>query len=356
MIVVCTDNRIFFPLRSNIGWFQSPNLKTDITNRVKEAILIYDEILIEDGTFEAKIFDPHVAPSALHMYIPPGFIPSDEREIEHQRDIEPTIATIGMTLAGGSPVTLFHGECNRFKIDYYELFKDMEISDIEFIKLLVLQNDYDLPSDAKDLIERQSKIDKDLFENINPDKALRNLLIDNLNHDIVASIWLTSAVALDPSHNEILEKKCNEIQPRFKKSSNQTTSAIKQLLDIPAPDFSKITMNEIFEMRNDRKWENFRSYVTRTLSAIKDDPEIYIDSDALEKMLHYEFERELLKECEKTMPSKHDLVIDIALGLIGAIPGLSAVTTASGISKSAKNYCDARCMGLAFLMDLKKYK
>lgn len=154
------DNRVFFALRSNIGWFQSPNLKTDIENRVKEAILIYDKILIEDGTFEAKIFAPHIAPSAMHLYIPPGLAPMDRRSIDHQRDIEPTIATIGMTLDGGSPVTLYHGECNRFKIDYYGLFKDLELSDYEFIKFLVLQNNYDLPSDAKDLIEEQSKIDK----------------------------------------------------------------------------------------------------------------------------------------------------------------------------------------------------
>lgn len=128
------------------------------------------------------------------------------------------------------------------------------------------------------------------------------MLIDNLNHDIVASIWLDSAIALDPSHNEILERKCNEVKRRFKLSYNPTTSAIKQLLNIPAPDFSKFTMEKIFETHNDQKWENLRSYVTRTLSAIGDDPQIYHDSDALERMLHYEFERELLKECEKTIP------------------------------------------------------
>ena len=350
-----TDNRVFFPLRSNIGWFQSPNLKTDMTNRVKEAILIYDDIFIEDGTFEAKVFAPHIAPGAPSFYYPPGFIPTDKRAIEYQRDIEPTVATIGITLDGGTPVTLYHGQCNRFKIDYYEIFKDLEIADFEFIKFLVLQNDFDLPCDAKDLIERQSKIDKDLFEDINPDKALRNLLIDNINHDIVASIWLSSAVALDPSHYEILERKCNEIHHGFKLSSNPTTTAIKKLLDIPAPDFSRITMKEILEMRNDKKWENFRRYVTRTVSAMKDDPEIYSNSDALEKMLHYEFERELLRECEKVIPGKHALVIDIALGLIGVIPGLGTVATALGIGKSAMNYYDAQSMGLAFLMKLKKY-
>jgi hypothetical protein len=65
--------------------------------------------------------------------------------------------------------------------------------------------------------------------------------------------------------------------------------------------------------------------------------------------------RELLRECEKVIPGKHALVIDIALGLIGVIPGLGTVATALGIGKSAMNYYDAQSMGLAFLMKLKKY-
>lgn len=50
-------NRVFLPLRSNVGWFQSVNLKNMISNRVKEAILIYDELYIEDGTFQATILE-----------------------------------------------------------------------------------------------------------------------------------------------------------------------------------------------------------------------------------------------------------------------------------------------------------
>lgn len=350
------DNRVFFPLRSNIGWFQSPDLKADISNRVKEAILIYDEIYIEDGTFESKIFAPHVAPGAPWFYYPPGFISADERTIEYQRDIEPTIVTMGITPEGGSPVTLYHGQCSRFKIDYYEIFKDVDPSDFEFIRFLVLQNDYELPSDAKNIIRNQSDIDKDLFEDIHPDRALRNLLIDNLNHDIVASIWLNSAIVLDMNHTEIIKRKCNEVQGRFKSSFNPETAAIKQLLRIPAPDLSKTPMEDVLELRNDRKWENLRDYVTRTVSAIKEDPEICGNPDAVEEILHYEFEKELLEEFEKAIPSRLDLVVDIALGLMGTIPILSTIATALGISKSAKNYYDAQSIGLAFLMELKKFK
>ncbi len=191
------DNRVFFPLRSNIAWFTSPKLKEDISNRVKEAILIYDEIYIEDGTFEAKIFPPHIAPGAPTFYFPPGSIPAEKRTIEYKRDIEPTFSEIGITLKGGSPVTLFQGQCNRFKIDYHELFNGIELPDFEFIRFLVLQNENELPLEAKNVITKQSDIDRNLFKDIIPEQAWRNLLIDNLNHDIVASIWLSSAVVLD---------------------------------------------------------------------------------------------------------------------------------------------------------------
>jgi len=114
-------------------------------------------------------------------------------------------------------------------------------------------------------------------------------------------------------------------------------------------------MMNIFELRNDRKWENIREYVSRTISAINDDPEIYSNPKVLESILHYEFERELLFEFGNAIPSRFDLIVDIALGIIGNVPILNAISTIAGIGKSTKSYYNAQRAGLAFLMELKKF-
>jgi len=72
-------NRVFLPLKSNIGWFQSLDLRDDISNRIKESILLYDELYIEDGTYQAEIVEGYSDP--VEFYNPPGFIPPEQRTI-----------------------------------------------------------------------------------------------------------------------------------------------------------------------------------------------------------------------------------------------------------------------------------
>ena len=100
-------NRVFLPLRSNIGWFQSANLKNMISNRVKEAILIYDELYIEDGTFQATIFEN----GSFSPYFPPGFVSPDERTIECERDLKPT--RMGIAAKHGEHLSYLDMEFSR---------------------------------------------------------------------------------------------------------------------------------------------------------------------------------------------------------------------------------------------------
>jgi hypothetical protein len=122
-------SRVFLPLRSNIGWFQSSDLRNAVSNRVKESILLYDELYIEDGTFRADIVDGY--PGPITWYYPPGFIPLEWRTIE-ECDLKPTDMTIGIGPDGATSPTaiVVNGNAStRFKIDYYEIFKNIELSE-----------------------------------------------------------------------------------------------------------------------------------------------------------------------------------------------------------------------------------
>jgi hypothetical protein len=46
-------NRIlFFPLRSNIGWFTNENTRLDLEKRIKNSLIIYDKIVFENGRYK----------------------------------------------------------------------------------------------------------------------------------------------------------------------------------------------------------------------------------------------------------------------------------------------------------------
>jgi len=112
---------VFLPLKSNIGWFQSSNLQKDMTNKVKLALLLYDKLLIEDGTFEGQVLER----GSSNFYHPPGSLPSEYRNIEYERDIKPTKYALSMSEEGSSTYhTFLHGNTiERFKIDMlYKIF------------------------------------------------------------------------------------------------------------------------------------------------------------------------------------------------------------------------------------------
>ena len=176
-------SRVFLPLRSNIGWFQSSDLQNAVSDRVKESILLYDELYIEDGTFQADIVDGY--PGPITQYYPPGFIPLEKRTIE-EHDLKPTNMAIGIGPNGATSPTaivLKGNASTRFKIDYYQIFNNIDVSDYKFLKFIVLQNEYNIPNDAKAIIESESRKDKNDFADIHLNKANRDLVINNLNHD-----------------------------------------------------------------------------------------------------------------------------------------------------------------------------
>ncbi len=111
-------NRVFFPLRSNVGWFQSADLRSQMADRVKQALLIYDEIVVEDGTFMAAITEH----GSSAPYLPPGYLADDERVIEFVRDLKPDNLIIGIGPDGQMPTDYVnYGMTSaRYKIDYFD--------------------------------------------------------------------------------------------------------------------------------------------------------------------------------------------------------------------------------------------
>ena len=69
-----------------------------IADRVKQALLIYDEVVVEDGTYMAAITEH----GSSAPYLPPGYLPDDERIIEFERDLKPDNLIIGIGPDGQS--------------------------------------------------------------------------------------------------------------------------------------------------------------------------------------------------------------------------------------------------------------
>ena len=342
-------NRIFFPLRSNVGWFQSADLRSQMADRVKQALLIYDEIVIEDGTFMAAITEN----GSSAPYLPPGSLPDHERVIEFERDLKPDNLIIGIGADGQMPTDYVnYGMTSaRYKIDYFDIFRGINLSSYNFIKPVVVQ-DLAFPPEAKELIQRNSFEDSYRFRDMDPNTFSRDLIIRSLNRDLIASILLRSAIILDARHGSLLQKKSQLPKDVVQLSLVKEQVVVRRLISMAAPDFPSLSIERVLELREDTLWQDFRNYVREILSSIGSDPEMFADERAFEDRVRNKIERDLFEARKERHMTGKKLSVDLGLGVTSLIPGYGILSTAAGMAKSTGQYLKDRSGWFAFLLKL----
>src|SRR6266536_3587599 len=55
-----TESVFFFPLRSNVGYFDTPQEYLSLIGRIKQASLLYDYLVFEEGIYTATVWDSGV--------------------------------------------------------------------------------------------------------------------------------------------------------------------------------------------------------------------------------------------------------------------------------------------------------
>lgn len=346
-------HKVYFPLRSNIGWFQNIDLQREITNRVKQALLFYDELIIEDGTFEAEIVDN----GGFYPYHPPGSLSSEYRTIEYERDIKQTDMFLAVGQNDSSPR---HAVINgttiaRFKVDYYNIFKEIDVESYDFINFIVT-NKYQFPKEAQNLINQINWHDKKIFNEFEENGFLRNLVISNLNYDLITSTLLESAVILDSKHQELLRKKCMLPDDVLKFYPVKEGEIIRNLLTLSVPNFDELSLQTVLELREDHLWKDFRNFIGQISDLISANPELLIDSKELNYQIESIIAKETLKELENRYPSGDELMLDIGMGLTSLIPGYGLIPTAVSTTRTIKKYLTQKSGWFAFLMKLKRSK
>jgi hypothetical protein len=336
-------NRVLFPLRSNVGWFQSSELQKEIAKNIKQSILLYDEIYIEDGTLLAEVKQN----GSSVWYAPPGRLSNDQRSIE-SLDLEPS--DIPTTI---DSVPLLTGKSiARFKIDYYKIFEDVNLSDFDFVKFVSFGK---FSEEFDKIIRKQTREDERGLGDFGLPRSLRDLIISNLNHDIMRSLSLESALVLDSAHYKLIEKKC-ALSPSLKRNGLPIPSALRELMKFPAPDFSKMTMDQALELREEAGWQELRNAVTSIVFTVQDNPEIFSDPMRLEETIQRECTTAIFKELERLHPSGRDTAIDLALSGASFLPVIGPIPGAISAGKTLYKYLDQRDNWTAFLMKLAKYK
>ncbi|MFI5088083.1 MAG: hypothetical protein ACHP7I_06800 [Terriglobales bacterium] len=307
--------RAFFPLRSNIGWYSSPELRHHIERTLKEALLVYDEVLIEAGTYTAEILEH----GTMAFYLPPGSADPAICRIDVERDLKPGNVSLSVEVPSGSghftPVLSGHAYA-RFKIDFLQLLEPIANHGDAAIKLIV----FDPAAASKAAGDQISRMN---FEDQRHLKAgqeafFEKLLIQNVNRDLIAAMMLDSSLVLDDRHDSVLREKCAQHSSLHLEWTGEHP-VIHTLVSVAVPDFDCLSISDILDLRSDKHWEEFRGAVGRITSK----------TDALTDC---DIQKALSKTLVRELQAKHktgvQLTIDLVLGSLSCLPVIGPVASA----------------------------
>jgi len=341
-------SKILFPLRSNVEFFQNSDLKGSILDRLKHSLLLYDEIIIEDGTYVAEITES----GSFCPYFPPGSLQEQERIVECKRDIEPGNMQVGIQVEGQNRITRLMGGTTiaRYKIDYHEFVKQLDLESCNFIRLVSIDKDK-FPKEAKQAIKSSTWRDKNALKEIHSSGYLRNVYINNLNHDLVLSVLLDAAVVLDRRHLEVLKIKCAS-SASIQAQPNLEEIALRQLLSVVVPDLGEHSIMDVVRLRMEQQWSDFRGFVSEIVADIKREPLILFSAPRIREIVDRKINRALFDKLKDKSKTGTKLAVDIGFGLTSLIPVISAFSTIASAVKSGGEYFADKSGWFAFLLKI----
>lgn len=297
----------FFPLRTNVEYFVSPEGFLALEQRVKQAAILYDVIIFEGGIYTAS-----VGPTgSMDFWIPPDQVTEEELGLKfepygghHHLAIAPTGSRQFQTLISGSVE-------RRFRSEFHSILKSLGPECPKWVKV----DTYDLTPEAKNLVNRLSQSDeRNLDIEIGKEQRfLKSKILHNLNRDLTLIWCLGYAASIDPLYAPILHKKMTAhggLQP----ASGFLT------LEFAVPDFSQLPWEVIAELREHKAMAEFRRRMIDTENLVRASLPNGNEAE-LRHQISQVITDELLKEIKSLQPTTRGTAINLTLNLVsGLVP------------------------------------
>jgi hypothetical protein len=337
---------IIFPLRTNIHSLQKWG-KNDISRRIKQSIILYDEIVVEAGTYDFQGSDTFV----LENFRPWNEQNTKEKAFESLERIRIAPEEGFIKVFDGKT----HAEKSRHKVNKKNwFFADFRTADVV--------SEISSESYGKEVdffrylfVDRADAHWKEVRNNSLKDLADRNFakqvekthgkmptvgFLNNLNDSLVISHRLSTPIAIDSIYSSMLRQ-------RTKAQLSSKFSVLERISNVGFPDFGDLGLEDLLKLRKDKGLQSFRSLISKFSTEIQSDSRVNVESQLIEEML---------KISKEFAPTKKKLALDISAGIISFVPCLLAniATTIADIGKGVTEYRAYSKTWVSFIQNAKE--
>ena len=303
-------NRIIFPLSTNIKSFQ-PWGDNDISKRIKQSLILYDKIMLETGTYTCEGKN-----ALIQGYAPWDASNTKESVLEKIQRVDNVKEDMYIThrarILGD-----FFVDAHKYKVDRKDIFiadfRTLElISEIEsgnfgkidFLEYLDIYRNYSHFEQINNNTKRDLS-DSKFAEIVRKTHGAfpAHVFLNNLNDSLAISHKTGLPVTVDSIYSALLKLKTKSM------ISKQFSVLEKLAKTIIFPDFGKLRLEEILELRKDKALVSFRSLISDLSTRLKSG-DLNIEDF---------FAQELLKEIWELAPSKKGVALNAFFGENGQV-------------------------------------
>jgi len=334
---------ILFPLRTNIKSLQRWGPNYDISARIKQSMILYDEVILETGTYLYSKSDRFV----LHDFDQWNEENTKGNVLKRMEEIEKK--------QGESYITVIDGKTGAEKSKYKVEKQDRFVADYRTVDVLSEIESESYGKEGEFLkyayVLRKKKhrdsinlINKKDLENRKFAETARRIygdiplvgLLSNLNDSLALSHLFKMPITVDVLHAPLLKIKA-------KSKIGLEFSILDRLAEMRIPDFSTLNLDNLLELRKDKAINSFRELIGKINSQLQSESTYGIDQL---------FMKELLEEIKEVVPTRRNIALEASLGTLSLIPVplIGIATTIFDVGKELKEYKDFATNWLSFVL------
>ena len=307
-----------------------------LEERVKQASLLYDNLLFEGGVYTATAWEEGGG-KTFDWWDPPGSVDLEALVRDDER-FQPT---------GREPYVKFNnyvfasGKAERqFRAQFHVLLSKMGADNLSWVDLQT----FDAPPELNNDIKELARTDRELVaRHVSGTRFLQDKIAYNLNRDLLLTSQLQMPASIDDFFSPLVHQKA-------RRNSAEGFSA----LEVAIPNWSTLPWDEVFELRDHPSLIEFRKKMVTVERVAREAVAQKAPHDDLKYEISQIIAAELKEELYSLRETPKGVIRDIAMDLLTSpISGVSTAVTA--MRGGAKLYSQRQSWTTAFFKLQKPY-
>jgi len=313
---------IYFPLRSNTGWFRDEATRRELERRIKQHLVVYDTLMFEDGTYRLVQLDN----GDFDMHIPPASNPEPRDSLEYF-----TNGKFELRVGSGSGefLPVLAGEpLAAYTVDWLPILKEAGLLGEPFAPLV----DYSLTDEGKRTVNTAVQADRrqrELMSAIPGNTFQSKKVVQSIYHDSIIAYGLGVPFTSDALVGRFIAAKNRSVTSHW--DLDLSPFLLECLATLALPDFADQPWDAVVAARQSAAGRELRTMIARlNAEVIESLPQLRTEAD-LYKLVSQLYIRELVEEVRDFVPGAGDAAVGLTLNLI-PIPWFSIVGSVRDIA------------------------